>query len=200
MPMRQTNDDVQAPGNSKSARLNYTVEDEDEGESTIDQKRSTLMPMHSGMQFHNGANKIQHSNFNLEELCLMVENMQETGKPAPLSKTSEALSAKEVNDIRQRMKQKFLKSKKLPANTPQRFGETMRIGFSRRQDMQTKPLVIMMFSEILGQFEARYKPKPKPPASSMALQAQETEQEMIIYKTYVRRNVLKFLDDLLGKC
>lgn len=121
--MRQANDDGQAPGNSKSARINYTVEDEDEGEATVDHKRSTLMPMHSGMQFsgmqfHNGANKIQHSNFNLEKLCLMVETMQETGKPAPLSKTSEALSMNEVNEIRQRMKQKFLKSKKLPANTP----------------------------------------------------------------------------------
>jgi len=119
MPMRQANDDGQAPGNSKSARINYTVEDEDEGEATIDHKRSTLMPMHSGMQFHNGAKyKAQHSNFNLEELCLMVETIQETGKPAPLSKTSEALSMNEVNEIRHRMKQKFLKSKKLPANTP----------------------------------------------------------------------------------
>lgn len=49
----------------------------------------------------------------------------------------------------------FLKSRKLPANTPSKFGETMRISFNRREEMENKPLLIMMFNHILGRFETK---------------------------------------------
>ena len=35
-------------------------------------------------------------------------------------------------NIQKLIRAKFLKSKKLPANTPQKYGQTMRIGFQRR--------------------------------------------------------------------
>lgn len=44
----------------------------------------------------------------------------------------------------------FYLTKKLPAMTAQKQGQTLRIGFSRRQNMENKPLIIIIFSDLIG--------------------------------------------------
>jgi hypothetical protein len=91
---------------------------------------------------------------------------------------------KEMQEFRHKIKQKFLKSKKLPANTPQKYGQTMRIGFTRRQDMERRPLVLITFSELFGHFESESLPR---------------DPEFILHRLFIKRNVPHFLDELLHR-
>ena len=92
--------------------------------------------------------------------------------------------SKELLDARNYIKGRFFNSKKLPANTPQKYGKTYRIGFQRRQCMEHKPLIIVMFSELVGYFESEQCLKDK---------------DNIQHKIYFRKGVTIMIDELLSR-
>ena len=93
-------------------------------------------------------------------------------------------NSKELVDARNSIKGRFFNSKKLPANTPQKYGKTFRIGFQRRQCMEHKPLIIIMFSELIGYFESELCFKDK---------------ENIQHKIYYRKGVTMMIDEILSR-
>lgn len=58
----------------------------------------------------------------------------------------------------------------------------MRIGFSRRKDMEDKPLIILIFSELVGILDSQWDP---------------FKRKKINQKLYLKKGIVRFLKEIL---
>eukprot|EP00347_Sterkiella_histriomuscorum_P011348 403372797 len=73
-----------------------------------------------------------------------------------LNKKVSNISISQIGECKDFIKQLFQQTKKLPASTTQKLNQTMRIGFSRRQNMENKPLIILIFNDLVGLMESQF--------------------------------------------
>ncbi|CDW78392.1 UNKNOWN [Stylonychia lemnae] len=99
-----------------------------------------------------------------------------------LNQKGSSMSSSFARECKDRIKQMFQQTKKLPAMTLLKHGQSHRLQFSRRQNMEYRPLVILIFSDLVGVLESQW---------------DQQEKKKINHKLYLKRQFLSFLKDLL---